>query len=67
MWIVVDLQKADARPLFPAPASVHALSDPVVRDAMLPDVDQRGVDELAMLEAQPDVVVCVKCAEQTGR
>jgi len=45
MWIVVDLQEADARPLFPVPVPVHGLSGPVVRNAM----------------------VCVPCAEQTGR
>jgi peptide chain release factor 3 len=36
--------------LFRAPVSVHGLSDPVVGDAMAPDVYRRVVDELAMLE-----------------
>ena len=36
--------------LFRAPVSVHGLSDPLVRDAMNPDVYQRTVDELAMLD-----------------
>ncbi len=35
---------------FRAPVSVHGLGDPVVRDAMLPVVYQRVVDEVAMLE-----------------
>ena len=35
---------------FRAPVSVHGLDDPMVRDAMLPEVYQRVVDELAMLE-----------------
>jgi peptide chain release factor 3 len=33
-----------------APVSVHGLSDPLVRDAMNPDVYTRTVDELAMLD-----------------
>jgi peptide chain release factor 3 len=33
-----------------APVSVHGLSDPLVRDAMAPDVYARTVDELAMLD-----------------
>jgi peptide chain release factor 3 len=33
-----------------APVSVHGLSDPLVRDAMNPDVYRRTVDELAMLD-----------------
>ena len=33
-----------------APVSVHGLSDPLVRDAMNPDVYSRTVDELAMLD-----------------
>lgn len=36
--------------LFRAPVSVHGLADPLVRDAMNPDVYQRTVDELAMLD-----------------
>ncbi len=35
---------------FRAPVSVHGLGDPIVRDAMTPDVCQRVVEELAMLE-----------------
>lgn len=35
---------------FRAPVSVHGLSDPVVREAMAPDVYHRVADELAMLE-----------------
>jgi peptide chain release factor 3 len=33
-----------------APVSVHGLADPMVRDAMNPDVYTRTVDELAMLD-----------------
>jgi peptide chain release factor 3 len=33
-----------------APVSVHGVDDPIVRDAMSPDVYQHLVDELAMLE-----------------
>ena len=33
-----------------APVSVHGLADPVVRDAMDPDVYRKTVDELAMLD-----------------
>src|SRR3954469_17838495 len=33
-----------------APVSVHGLADPVVRDAMAPDVYHKAVEELAMLE-----------------
>ncbi len=33
-----------------APVSVHGLSDPAVRDQLSPDVYQRTVDELAMLD-----------------
>ena len=33
-----------------APVSVHGLSDPLVRDAINPDVYRRTVDELAMLD-----------------
>jgi peptide chain release factor 3 len=33
-----------------APVSVHGLADPLVRDAMNPDVYNRTVDELAMLD-----------------
>jgi peptide chain release factor 3 len=35
---------------FRAPVEVHGLTDPIVREAMMPDVYQRVVDELAMLE-----------------
>jgi peptide chain release factor 3 len=35
---------------FRAPVSVHGLSDPLVRDAMNPEVYARTVDELAMLD-----------------
>jgi peptide chain release factor 3 len=35
---------------FRAPVSVHGLADPVVREAMAPEVYRRVVDELAMLE-----------------
>jgi peptide chain release factor 3 len=33
-----------------APVSVHGLSDPLVRDAMAPEIYARTVDELAMLD-----------------
>ncbi|HUA66354.1 MAG TPA: peptide chain release factor 3 [Alphaproteobacteria bacterium] len=36
---------------FRAPVSVHGLDDAVVRDAMQPEVYQRVVDEVAMLES----------------
>jgi peptide chain release factor 3 len=35
---------------YPAPVSVHGLSDPAVRDQMSPEVYSRTVEELAMLD-----------------